>query len=129
MPCNTDACGACGACSACGYAAQLLLSQPELQILEQLRICPFLPVARRADTMEPHCREEGMPPETTLALQLLERKGLIRLDYDRPLGNCDYSAYSGLPVRGYMSLTARGQDVLDTLEIQGYITEEQESGY
>ena len=124
MPCHSDSCGSCGGCGSCSQGAQLLLSQPELQILEQLRICPFLPVARRADTMEPHCREEEMPPETTVALQLLERKHLIRLDYDRPLRNFDYESYRGLPVHGYMSLTARGQEVLDTLEIQGYTPED-----
>ena len=51
-----------------------------------------------------------------LALLCLEKKGLISLDYDQPLGGCDYGAY---PLRGSFALTARGQRVLELLEIQG----------
>lgn len=113
----------CSSCSGCGGGA-LLITPQELEILEQLRIYAFLPVARKADTMEPHCREEAMPEDCSLALQLLERKNLIRIDYDAPMVNFDYNAYQGLPVHGVISLTARGQEVLEVLEVLGVAEEE-----
>ncbi len=119
-------CNSCGGCTGCGSGGctgcgggELLMTGEELQILEQLRVYAFLPAARRADTMEPHCLEEGMPEHCTLALQLLERKNLISIDYDAPMVNFDYSAYQGLPVHGCISLTARGQEVLEVLEMLG----------
>lgn len=57
--------------------------------------------------------------EYSLVLQALERKGLISLDYDQPLPGVDMSAYAGYPVHGSMALTARGQTILEMLEIQG----------
>lgn len=120
-------CGSCGNCTGCNSGGctgcgggELFMTEEELQILEQLRIYAFLPVARRADTMEPHCLEEGMPECCTLALQLLERKDLISIDYDAPMANFHYSAYHGLPVHGCISLTKRGQEVLEVLEVQGW---------
>ncbi len=116
MDCKTGSCGSCGNCGGCG---SLTLSPQEIQVLEQLRVYAFLPVARRADTMEPHCREAGMPEEATLALRLLEKKALVEISYHKPLGNFDYRDYGGLPVRGSVGLTRRGQQVLELLEIQG----------
>ena len=113
MGCN----GACGSCGGC--ARELLLTEPELQVLEQLGMFAFLPVARRTDSMEPRCMEEGLPENAGLALTHLEHKGLVRLDYDRPLGNFDYSAYKGCPVHGSAALTQKGQQVVETLDIQG----------
>ena len=50
----------------------------------------------------------------------LEKKGLISLDYDKPLKGFDEPAYAGYPIRGSLALTERGQKVLELLEYQGY---------
>ena len=52
-------------------------------------------------------------------LQCLEKKGLISLDYDKPLKDYHTPAYDASPVRGSMALTKRGQDVLELMEYQG----------
>ena len=44
---------------------------------------------------------------------------LIDISYD-PLPGADMRAYKGYPVHGSMALTARGQQVLELLEVQGY---------
>lgn len=119
MNCNKSGCGSCcGSCGSC-VGREMFLTEPELKILELLGEVAFLPAARRADTMEPHCREEGLPPEANLALEALERKRLISLDWDKPLRNFDYSGYKGLPVHGSAALTALGQSVLEIIALQG----------
>ena len=114
--------GNCGSCGGC--AGQLVLTEPELALLEALGQYAFLPVARRADDMIPvYLEDTRFSREAyTLALQLLEKKQLISMDYDKPLSGMDMSAYKGLPVHGSIGLTARGQALLDTLAIDG-ITE------
>lgn len=109
----------CGACSGC--AAVLELTQGEIDLLGTLAQIPFLPVARRADDMVPVYLEETdrSREEYSLILQCLEKKGLIDLDYRAPLAGCDWSAYRGFPVHGTVSLTARGQTVVEMLEVQG----------
>ena len=89
-----------------------------LQTLAQLA---FLPVARRADDMTPIYLEEReySQEDYSVILQLLEKKGLICIDYDAPLPGADMSAYTGYPVRGSFGLTQRGQAVVEMLEIQG----------
>ena len=47
----------------------------------------------------------------------MEKKSLITLDFDRPLKN--YTPSPGYPIHGSMALTARGQYVLQLLELQG----------
>ena len=56
-------------------------------------------------------------------VQNLEKKGLVSLDYDKPLKGFDESAYAPWPIRGSMALTDRGQKVLEMMEYQG-ISEE-----
>ena len=111
--------GNCGTCGGCGKTLEL--SAPELAVLGRLGQIPFLPVARRVDDMTPFCLEEDVKDieQVGLCLQLLEKKGLISIDYDAPLAGTDMSAYAGFPVHGSMALTARGQSVLELLEIQG----------
>ena len=111
--------GNCGSCSGC--AGTLLLSEDEIKILQLLGQVAFLPVARKADDMTPVYREDQDYPQETysILLTLLEKKGLISLDYDKPLSGFDMSAYRDLPVQGSLALTARGQQVLDSLDIQG----------
>ena len=63
--------------------------------------------------------EGGDREEMSLLLQCLEKKGLISLDYDKPLRQFDESAYAAYPIRGSMALTERGQKVLELMEYQG----------
>lgn len=112
--CNGGCGGCCGSCGSCGNA--MVLAQEEVDLLLQLAQIPFLPVARRADREEPQCFESGAD---TLVLQCLEKRGLISIDYDQPLKNGYSEAYDAYPIRGSFALTAKGQQVLEILEIQG----------
>ena len=117
------ACKHCsGNCAACGgCAATLELTEGELHILNLLGQYSFLPVARRADDMTPVFLEDNhySREHYSLVLQCLEKKQLIRIDYDGPLSGADMSAYQDLKVHGSMALTQRGYDVLDMIERQG----------
>lgn len=114
--CPSGGCGSCGGC-----AKELILSQQEIHMLRVLGQIPFLPIARRADDMTPIYLEETdyTPEQYSLILQVLEKKGLISLDYDKPLSGFDMSAYKGYPVHGSTALTERGQTVVEMLDTQG----------
>lgn len=109
----------CAACSGC--AATLELTDGEIGLLRELGQFSFLPVARRADDMIPVYLEDDLHSrgEYSLILQCLEKKGLIDIDYHTPLAGADMAAYKGLPVHGSFALTARGQTVVEMLEVQG----------
>lgn len=111
--------GNCAACSGC--AGTLELTEGELHILTELGQFSFLPVARKADDMTPVYKEDSAysPEDYGRILQCLEKKSLIRMDYDAPLRGADMSAYTGFPVHGSISLTQRGYTVLELLETQG----------
>ena len=111
--------GNCGSCSGCSGALEL--NEGELRMLQTLGQIPFLPVARKADDMMPVYLEESeyTQGEYSLILQCLEKKQLISIDYDAPLKGCDEKRYAAYPVLGSFALTARGQQVLQMLEIQG----------
>lgn len=113
--------GSCGGnCSGCsGCARELVLTEKELDFLKELGRWAFLPVARTLGDLTPVYLEEGDPEEMSLLLQCLEKKGLISLDFDKPLKNFSGSAYDAYPIRGSMALTQRGQDVLEMVEYQG----------
>lgn len=113
MGCN----GNCGSCSGC--ARELVLTRKEVDFLGILAQYAFLPVARAMGDLTPVYLEEGEQEEMSLLLQCLEKKGLISLDYDKPLAGFDDSAYAAWPIRGSMALTERGQKVLELLEYQG----------
>lgn len=114
---NCGNCTRAGNCGGCAGAGVLELTEGEIGLLGRFAQIPFWPVARRADSESPVClEEEGMRPELLSALAL---KGLIRLDFDLPLGNFDYSAYESCAHRGSMALTAAGQAVIELLDIQG----------
>ena len=117
MGCN----GNCSSCSGC--ARELVLTQKEIDFLNILAQYAFLPVARSMGDLTPVYLEEGDREEMSLLLQCLEKKGLISLDYDQPLGGCDETAYASYPIRGCMALTERGQKVLELMEYQGIETE------
>lgn len=124
---NCTSCGGCGgSCGGCGGCArELVITAPELAFLRELGQVAFLPVARTMGDLTPVYLEAGKErqEEYSLLLQCLEKKGLISLDYDKPLKGFDGGAYAAYPIRGSMGLTERGQKVLEMLEYQG-ITEE-----
>ncbi len=95
-------------------------------MLRTLGQIPFLPIARRTDDMTPVYLEDNAYSceEYSLILQVLEKKGLISLDYHNVLSGADMSAYQGYSVHGSMALTAKGQTVLEMLETQGIEDEE-----
>lgn len=103
----------CGSCGSCG-GNSLELTAEELDILRQLGQIPFLPVGRKADEMTP-----VYPEDSAWILQCLEKRELISIDYGVPLKGFHDPKYEACPVKGSFALTARGQQVLDILEIQG----------
>lgn len=111
--------GNCSACSGC--ARELVLTKQELDFMNTLAQIPFLPVARKMGDLNPVYLEEGeeRAEEYSLVLQCLEKKGLVSLDYDQPLGMYDDSRYAAYPIRGSIALTQRGQQVLEMVEYQG----------
>ena len=109
--------GNCGSCSGC--AKELVLTEQEVTFLNTLAQYAFLPVARTMGDLTPVYLEEGDREEMSLLLQVLEKKGLVSLDFDKPLRGFDDSAYAAYPIRGSMALTERGQKVLELLEYQG----------
>lgn len=114
---NCNSCsGNCGQC--CGCAGTLTLTKDEIDMLLTFGQIPFLPVARKADDMTPIYLEET-GKDHSLILACLEKKGLIDLDYRSALSGFNYNAYKAYPVRGSMALTARGQHVLELLDLQG----------
>ena len=119
---NCNSCG--GNCAACGGCAGALeLTAGEIDLLKLLGQIPFLPVARRMDDATPvyPVDDSRGGEEDSLILQCLEKKGLISLDFDKPLKGLDDSAWRGYPIRGSMALTARGQAVLELMELQGIL--------
>lgn len=118
MACNKCS-GNCAACTGC--AGALELTEGELYIIRSLGQFSFLPVARKADDMTPVYLEDTVytKEDYSLILQCLEKKALIRIDYDTPLTGADMTAYKGFPVHGSMALTGRGYSVLELLETQG----------
>lgn len=129
MSCNGN-CGSCtGNCGGCrGCGRSLVITPMELKFLQELGQVSFLPVARTMGDLTPVYLEAGTEKqeEYSLLLQCLEKKGLISLDYDKPLRGFSDDAYAAYPIRGSMGLTERGWDVLEMLEYQG-ILEENES--
>ena len=113
-------CGSCcGNCGGCGGAMEL--TDGEIRMLLKLAQIPFLPVARKMSDDIPVYLEDNdeTAEQYSLILQCLEKRGLISIDYDQPLAGFDAAAYAAYPIRGSFALTARGQQVVELLEIQG----------
>ena len=106
--------GNCGSCGGC--ARELVLSEAEIDFLRRLGEVAFLPVARKMGDLTPFYPEDG-PENMSLILEVLEKKGLISLDYDKPLTG--FAGYGDYPIKGSMALTQRGQQVLELMEYQG----------
>ena len=111
--------GNCASCAGC--ARELVLTEKEIEFLKELGQVAFLPVARKMGDLEPVYLEAGAErkEEYALLLQILEKKNLISLDYDKSLRGFDEAAYAAYPIRGSMALTERGQKVLELMELQG----------
>lgn len=120
MDCGSSGCGSCGSCGGCSRR-EIVLTPPEAALLLRLGEVAFLPVARRYDGETPVYLEETdyTASEYGEALTWLQLKGLVSLDYDRPLSNFDYAAYGEYPLRGSAALTAAGQEAVEVLELQG----------
>lgn len=117
---NCSGCsGGCSGCSGCGGAMEL--TEGEIKILLDLGQIPFLPVARKMGEDVPvYLEDSEYPPEEySLILQCLEKRGLISIDYDKPLKGTYKNAYAAYPIRGSFALTLRGQQVVELLELQG----------
>ena len=118
---NCSGCSGCaagGSCGGCGRA--LTLTSGERDFLMELAQVPFLPLARKASEESPVYLEAGEENRDLFSALLLglERKGLVSLDYDIPMKRYP-SGYEAYPIRGSISLTNRGQQVLELLDIQG----------
>lgn len=113
--------GCCGSCGSCGGNGAMVMAPEEIEMLRLLGQIPFLPVARRADSVDPVYFGEGALTGRTacLTIQCLEKRGLISVDYDQPLAGAYGPEYDGYSLRGSIALTARGQEILELLEIQG----------
>ena len=126
MSCNGN-CSACGGCggSCGGCARELVITPDEFSFLLELGQYAFLPVARTLGDVTPVYLEAGEEKQEkySLILQCMEKKGLISLDYDKPLRGQAYHGYDGYPIRGSVALTERGQKVLELMDLQG-ISEE-----
>lgn len=112
MSCNCS--GNCNGCSGC--RGSLFMSAEEIVFLEEMAQVPFFPIARKVDSDDFICPDKSGMEETII---LLEKKGLISLDYDKPLNGYDYRDCKGYPVRGSGALTARGIQILELVQIQG----------
>ena len=121
---NCNNCSGCGGgCAGCnGCAGAMELTEGEIKILLDLGQIPFLPVARKMGDLEPVYLEADAPEDVSLILQCLEKKGLVSLDYDKPLKGFDDSVYTAYPIRGSMALTERGQLVVEMIQTQGLNT-------
>ena len=108
--------GNCSQCAGCGR--QLVLTEQEILLLLELGQYSFLPVVRTAADPAPRNPEQD-GEEASLLLQCLEKKGLVRADFDRPLKGYAYPESVPVPLRGSLSLTERGYQVLDLMEFQG----------
>lgn len=113
-------CGNCAGCASCGGCARsLVLTEKEIDFLLCFAQFPFQPVARKASDEIPVYLESGDPAENAAIIACLEKKGLIDIDYHLPLNGFDYAAYAAYPLRGSMALTLRGQETLETIDLQG----------
>ena len=114
-----DKCNSCASCGGCGRAIEL--TEKELSLLQALGQYSFLPVARCKEDMTPvYLEDDNYDAQTySLIVQCLEKKDLISIRYDAPLRGANMEKYSAFPIHGSMALTARGQRVLDLLDMHG----------
>ena len=114
---NCQACSRAAGCSGC--QRNTALNFLESALLDVFSVTPFLPVAIDRQSGRILLTDPEMEPNAAaLALRMLQKRGLVRVDADLPLPNADYRGYEGW-THGSAALTARGQELLDTMEYQG----------
>ena len=107
--------------SCCRCRREILVSEPEADFLMRLAQIPFLPVVRfwLKSSLSSHLELEALAPvyleksedsldtvkTTGKVLKALEQKGLLTLDYDRPLSGGDYSLYESSVLYNYFKET------------------------
>lgn len=116
-----NGCGSCGSCGGCAPSdGALYLTALELTLLTRFGQTPFFPVGHDLALTAPVCLEwEEETDAVSAALAGLRAKGLIEIDADLPLSGFSYDGYDALARHGSMALTARGQQVLELIEVQG----------
>ena len=117
--CQQNHCGRCCAGGCAAHSGVPSLTEPEQAFLAALARFAFLPVAYAPRLDAPVCLElAGMEPETAAAaLSSLRDKRLISVDYDLPLKNFDYRAYTDFERFGSIALTSLGQEAVDETEV------------
>ena len=105
----------CGSCSSCG--SSLVMTPEEISLLETFSELPFQSVLRKPSQELPISPEDPSEGRSYILL-CLEKKGLVDIDCHLPLKGFDYSSWPGF-LHGSMALTARAQEVLDTIALQG----------
>lgn len=159
-PVETTGCtGNCATCAGCSSTSNDTLDLGELALMFELMETPFLPLCRFTMVKageEDTVRVTALAPvyfnalDTTMeeakqigeALIHLEEKGIITLDYDKPLDNYDYNEYKNSDLykmlqetvaegkgkedflcdtaiieTGSMALTAKGRAVIEYLSV------------
>lgn len=118
--CERNHCGRCCGSMCESYSCTVPLSDGETEMLMELAQFSFLPVASD-DHGKPVYRESTARSEADYAVILLDmqKRGLIRIDYDIPLSNYEYRLYSDCSHFGSIALTRHGQGVAAQIEIQG----------
>ena len=91
------------------------LSEDEKKAIDCFTIIPFIPVSKD-ETGQPYYLSDGSWEilENSVVLKSLEKKGMIKIDYDIPISNFDYEKY-GVATKGSAALTALGQDYSDII--------------
>ncbi|MBQ6756183.1 MAG: hypothetical protein IJP43_04480 [Oscillospiraceae bacterium] len=96
---------------------EIQLTEREMRLLDFFRTEPFMPVVRRISLDTPYLILAG--EDYSDSLMWLQLKGLVDIELSAPVEGGDYSVYPESAVRGSASLTARGQEALDSLDILG----------
>lgn len=121
----------CGGCHCGHHQTEIEITEEEMVFLTQLAQTPYLPLARFVlrSTKSSHLASVALAPvyldqKTDMmemvkskgaVLESLAHKGVITLDYDEPLENGDYTAYSASELYAYFTETvaegkAKGKD-------------------
>ncbi|MBR0063775.1 MAG: hypothetical protein IJP67_06380 [Oscillospiraceae bacterium] len=96
---------------------EISLTEREMILLDAFRTEPFLPLVRRINLDTPYLILAGK--DYSDEIMWLQLKGLVNIELSAPVNGGDYSAYPESAVRGSASLTLRGQEALDSLDIMG----------
>lgn len=135
----TGCTGSCSSCAGCSARDSARLDLGEMVLMYELMQTPFLPVCRLVE-LSPNEKKTILEPiyfndpQTSLdeikeigsALKAMAERGLITIDYDIPLQNCDYNEYKTSNILqncgenaelelGSMALTNFGRAVIENL--------------